>query len=124
MRRGFLVVLAPEGAGGAIAHHLAETDYGFVGVSIEVESLQRAREVLESHDVAIRDTCGFYGEAVLIPPAEKHGMWIELFLTHEQLRTHRASPLVHARVTGLVGVDVLASRIRRITRRQRWDVAA
>ena len=58
-----------------------------MGVSIEVASLQTARNLLESNTKRqFKPYDGPYGQSILIPPELTHGVWIEFFQKEADLR--------------------------------------
>ena len=57
-------------------------DYGqdFIGVSIEVEDFDSARDFVEiMGDLRLLPYAGTYGQSILVPSKSAHGLWIELF---------------------------------------------
>jgi methylmalonyl-CoA/ethylmalonyl-CoA epimerase len=79
--QGTILLLGPENSTGRVASFLAERGAeGIMGVSIEVASLQTARNLLESNTKRqFKSYDGPYGQSILIPPELTHGVWIEFF---------------------------------------------
>jgi hypothetical protein len=76
-----ILLLQPEKSTGNVASFLAERGAeGVMGMSIEVTSLQTARDVLKSNTKRqFEPYTGLYGQSILIPPELTHGVWIEFF---------------------------------------------
>jgi catechol 2,3-dioxygenase-like lactoylglutathione lyase family enzyme len=79
--QGPILLLQPEKSTGSVASFLAERGAeGIMGVSIEVASLQTARDLLKSNTKRqFEPYNGPYGQSILIPPELTHGVWIEFF---------------------------------------------
>jgi catechol 2,3-dioxygenase-like lactoylglutathione lyase family enzyme len=79
--QGTILLFEPENSTGKVASFLAERGAeGIMGVSIEVASLQTARNLLESNTKRqFKPYDGPYGLSILIPPELTHGVWIEFF---------------------------------------------
>jgi hypothetical protein len=77
---GRIVLLEPKGKTGKAASFLAERGEGIMGVSIEVDSLETARALLETNTKReFGSYAGAYGNSILIPAELAHGVWIEMF---------------------------------------------
>lgn len=78
--RGDLLLLQPRDATGPVASFLAGRGEGLMGVSIEVDDLTVAHELLERNTGRVFPRArGPYGESVIIPPDLTHGVWLDLF---------------------------------------------
>ncbi len=86
---GVLLLLEPNDKAGVLARQLSDNTnrvVGFphggaiVGVSIEVASLDKARQLAEAGTGRKLATYkGSYGTSFLLPPEVTHGVWIEMF---------------------------------------------
>lgn len=78
--QGMIRLLQGEGRGSKISELLSSRGEGVIGVSVEVESVARARALIEkraSLRLPIRET--FDGSSLLVPAERAHGLWLELF---------------------------------------------
>jgi catechol 2,3-dioxygenase-like lactoylglutathione lyase family enzyme len=74
-----VLLLQPQGKSGKVASFLATRGEGVIGVSIEVESLETARTLIERNlKRKFKPQNNLSGKSILIPPEMAHGIWIEL----------------------------------------------
>ncbi len=78
--QGMILLVQPTSKKGKVASFLADRGEGIMGISVEVASLETARELLEKNTKRkFGHFPGPYGNSILIPPEITHGLWIEFF---------------------------------------------
>ena len=78
--RGVIRVLQPSDPKGKVASFLADRGEGIMGITIEVSSLQKARDIIEqATKQKFAPYQGVHGNSILVPPSLTRGVWLELF---------------------------------------------
>jgi Glyoxalase-like domain len=77
---GTLLLMQPDQGKGPVAAFLKRRGEGILGLSFEVEHLDRARSLVESNlAVKLEPYDGAHGRSVLVPAERAAGVWVELF---------------------------------------------
>jgi catechol 2,3-dioxygenase-like lactoylglutathione lyase family enzyme len=80
LQRGRILVLEPESDEGPVMEFLFTRGEGVLGASIEVQSLDRARQLIESRSGRrFVPYAGLEGASILLPASFTHGVALELF---------------------------------------------
>lgn len=75
-----VLLLEPVDANGATAAFLAQRGPGVIGMSVEVENLQTAEQLIKANTgQRFESYWGVFGESVLVPAELTNGIWLELF---------------------------------------------
>lgn len=77
---GAILLLTPDAPGGHLQEFMADRGQAVMGVSIEVEDIERTRAVLKERlhqELAVYS--GAFGKSVLVPGQLAAGAWIEFF---------------------------------------------
>lgn len=74
------IVLVQSAADSPVSHRLGSGSAAFIGASVRVQDLARARSIMMESGISdLPEYTGPYGRSLLVPPAKAGGSWLELY---------------------------------------------